>query len=48
MTVYTLEKRLQHLQATSWMLDFDEVNFPVTVTKCIYPFGSHLNGIGVI
>jgi hypothetical protein len=48
MTAHTLEKRWQHLQATSLMLDFDKVNFPVTVAKCIYPFGSRLNSIWVI
>jgi hypothetical protein len=49
MTVYTVEKRLQHLQATSLMLDYDDddVNFPVTIAKSISPFGSHLNSIGV-
>jgi hypothetical protein len=48
MTVHTLEKRLQHLRATSLMSDFDEFNSPVTVAKYISPFGSHLNSTGVI
>jgi hypothetical protein len=48
MTVYSMEKRWQHCQATSFMSDFDDVNFPVTVANCISPFGSHLNSIGVI
>jgi hypothetical protein len=48
MTVYTLETRLQHLQATSLMSDFDEVNFPVTLASRISPVGPHMNSIGVI
>jgi hypothetical protein len=48
MTVYSVEKRRQHFQATSFMSDFDDVNFPVTVANCISPFGSYLNSIGVI
>jgi hypothetical protein len=27
MTVYNMEKRLQHLEATNLMADFDDVNF---------------------
>jgi hypothetical protein len=35
------QKRLQHLQATSLMSDFDDAN-------CVSPFGFHLNSNGVI
>jgi hypothetical protein len=48
LTVYFIEKRWQHCQATSFMSDLDDVNFPVTVAKCISPFGSHLDIIGMI
>jgi hypothetical protein len=48
MTVYSIEKRKQHHQATSFMPDLDVVNFPVTVAIGVSPFGSHLNSIGVI
>jgi hypothetical protein len=48
MTVYSMEKRRQHCQATSFMSDLDDVNFPVTIANCVSPFGSHLNSIGVI
>jgi hypothetical protein len=48
MTVYSMEKRRQHCQATSFMSDLDDVNFPVTVANCVSPFGCHLNSIGVI
>jgi hypothetical protein len=45
---FSMEKRRQHCQATSFVSDFDDVKFPVTVANCISPFGSHLNSIGVI
>ena len=48
MTVYFMEKRRHHCQATSFMSDLDDVNFPVTVANCVSPFKSHLNGIGMI
>jgi hypothetical protein len=48
MTVYSMEKRRQHCQATSFMSGLDDVNFPVTVAIRISPFGSHLNSIRVI
>jgi hypothetical protein len=48
MTVYSMGKRWQHCQATSFMTDLDDVNFPVTVANCISPFGSRLNSIGGI
>ena len=41
MTVQTMKKRLQHLQATSLTRDFVDVNFPVTVAHFISPVGSH-------
>jgi hypothetical protein len=47
-TVYSLEKRRQHFQATSFMPDFDDVNFPITVANCVSPCESYLNGIGVV
>jgi hypothetical protein len=43
MTVYTLEKSLQHGQTTSLMSDFDDANFSVIVAKYISPYGSHMN-----
>jgi hypothetical protein len=43
-----MEKRRHHCQATSFLSDLDDVNFPVTVANCVSPFGSHLNSIGVI
>jgi hypothetical protein len=39
MTVYSMEIRWQHCQATSFMSDLDDVNFPVIVAKCISPLG---------
>jgi hypothetical protein len=48
MTVYSMEKRRQHSQATSFMSGLDDVHFPVTVANCISPFGSHVNSIRVI
>jgi hypothetical protein len=48
MTVDSMEKRRQHCQATSFMSDLDDVEIPVTVANCIFPFGSHLNSIGLI
>jgi hypothetical protein len=30
MTVYSMDKRWQYCQATSFMSDFDDVNFPVS------------------
>jgi hypothetical protein len=48
MTVYSVEKSWQHCQATSFMSNFDDVNFPVTVATCISLSGSHLNSIRVI
>jgi hypothetical protein len=48
MTVYSTEKHRQQSQATSFMSDLDDVNFPVTVANCVSPFGCHLNSIGVI
>jgi hypothetical protein len=48
MTVYSKEKRMQHCQATSFMSDLDDVNFPVTVVNCSSPFWCHLNSIEVI
>jgi hypothetical protein len=48
MTVYSIEKRRQHCQATSFMSDLDDVNFPVTIANCVSPFVSHLNSIRVI
>jgi hypothetical protein len=48
MTVYCMEKRMQHCQATSFMSDLDDINFPVTIANCVSPFGCHLNSIGVI
>jgi hypothetical protein len=47
MTVYSMEKRRQHCQATRFMSDLDDVNFPVTIANCVSPSGSHLNSIGV-
>jgi hypothetical protein len=46
-TVYFMEKRRHHCQATSFMSDLDDVNFPVTIANCTSPFGSHLNSIRV-
>jgi hypothetical protein len=48
MTVYSMEKCKHHCQATSFMSDLDDVNFPLTIANCFSPFGSHLNSIGVI
>jgi hypothetical protein len=48
LTVYYVEKRCQHGQATSLTSNFDDVNFPVTVANCISHFGSQLNSIRVI
>jgi hypothetical protein len=48
MAVYSMEKRWQHCQATSFTSDLDDVNFPVTVANCVSPFGCHLNSVGVI
>jgi hypothetical protein len=48
MTVYSIEKRRQHCQATSFTSDLDDVNFPVAVANFVSPFGSRLNSIGVI
>jgi hypothetical protein len=48
MTVYSMEKRSHHSQATSLMSDLDDVNFPVTIANCVSPFGSRLNSIRVI
>jgi hypothetical protein len=45
MTVYSMEERRQRCQATSFMSDLDDVNFPVTVANCVSPFGSYLNSI---
>jgi hypothetical protein len=47
MTVYIMEKRRHHCQATSLMSDLEDVNFPVA-TANFFPFGSNLNSIGVI
>jgi hypothetical protein len=47
-TVYFTGKRWQHCQATSFMSDFDDFNFQVTVANCVSPFGCHLNSIRVI
>jgi hypothetical protein len=41
-------KTFATLQATSLMLNFDEVNFTVIVAKYISAFGSHLNSVGEI
>jgi hypothetical protein len=46
-TVYSTEKRRHHCQATSFMSDLDDVNFPVNIVNFVSPFGSHLNSIGV-
>jgi hypothetical protein len=46
MTVYSMEKCWQHCQATSFMSDLDDVNFPVTVVNCISLYGSYLNRAG--
>jgi hypothetical protein len=48
MTVYSMGKRGQHcqLQATSFMSNFNDFNFPVTAANWISPVGSHLNSIG--
>jgi hypothetical protein len=48
MTVYFIENRTHHCLATSFSSTLDDVHFPVTVANCVSPFGSHLNGIGVI
>jgi hypothetical protein len=48
MTVYSMPKRWQHCQATSFMSDLDDVDFPLTAANCISRFGSHLNCIGVM
>jgi hypothetical protein len=48
MTVYPVEKRTQHCQATSFISDLDDVNFPLTVVNCDSPFGCYLISIGVI
>jgi hypothetical protein len=48
MTVNSMEKRRQHCQATSFMSDLDDVNFPVTVATRVSLFGCHLKSIGVI
>jgi hypothetical protein len=45
MTVYFMEKRWQHLQATSLMSDFDMINFPLTLSEYISPLGCQLNSI---
>jgi hypothetical protein len=36
MTFYPTEKRYEHLQATSFMSNFDDVNFPVTIASKLY------------
>jgi hypothetical protein len=41
MTVYFMQKRRHHCQATSFLFDLDDVNFRVTVANCISRFGSH-------
>jgi hypothetical protein len=46
MTIYSMEKRRQHCQATGFMSDLEDVNYPVTVANCISPFGCQLNSIG--
>jgi hypothetical protein len=33
MTVYSMQKRRQHSQATSFMSDLDDVNFPGTLVS---------------
>jgi hypothetical protein len=38
MTVYFMQKRRHHYQATSFSSDLDDVNFPVTVANCVSPF----------
>jgi hypothetical protein len=43
-----MEKRRHRCQAISFLSDFDDVNFPVTIANCVSPFGFHLNRIGVI
>jgi hypothetical protein len=42
------KERLQHLQSTSLMSDFDDVSFPVAIAHCTCAFGPQLNNIGVI
>jgi hypothetical protein len=37
MTVYFMEKRRHHCQATSFMSDLDDVNFPVIIAN-FFPF----------
>jgi hypothetical protein len=48
MTVHSMENRSHHCQATSFMSDLDDVNFPVTKANCVSPFESRLNSIRVI
>jgi hypothetical protein len=50
MTVYSVEKCWQHSQATSFLSESDDVNFPLTVANCTptSPFESQLNNIWVI
>jgi hypothetical protein len=38
-TVYTMKELQEHLQATSLLIDFVDVNFPFTVVHCISPVG---------
>ena len=42
------KKRLQHVQATSMMRDFDDVSCRVTIAHGISPFGSHLNSVVIL
>jgi hypothetical protein len=38
MTVYSMEKRRHHCQATGFWSDLDDVNYSVTVVNCFFSF----------